>query len=370
MTKNNIQIKQTKGIFLADIHLGVRSSSEEWQENIKSYFYNWFIPYVKELLSIDNNYCLYVLGDVYDDRKSIDINVNELAIDIFEILGELLPVYIINGNHDLSKRTNKGNTSLRSLSNIPGITVIKEPTVLKIKPSTKILSNIIAIPYLGSHEEENKLLLEHSGKSNYAFMHTDISQMRLDNGMTIVGAVDSTIFKGNIISGHIHKRQENNNVLYVGCPYQLRRSDIGNVKGVYTIDFKTKQLEFKENLFSPIFHKIKVEDFLNLSVKDRDLFLDNNYNDIIIEESDLRKYKTANIYDMANLSNAKRVMIVVNKAHHDLDIVDDKEYKELSLEDLINNSIEQLDVDEQTKLRLKDISRVRLKQAEEELIEH
>ena len=366
--KKNIQIKASKGLFLADIHLGVRSSSEEWQDNIKSYFYDWFIPYVESLLKDSpNDYFLAVLGDVYDDRKSIDINVNELAIDIFETLGQLLPVYIINGNHDLSKKTNKGNTSLRSLSNIPGVTVVKEPTLITIKPSTKVLSKVIAIPYLGAHEEENKVLLDYSGKADYAWMHTDISQMKFDNGMTIVGAVDAKIFKGEILSGHIHKRQELENVVYIGCPYQLRRSDIGNTKGVYSIDFKTKDMFFTENNFSPIFHKIRVEDFLNLSVKDRDIFLNNNYNDIIIDEADLRKYKTGNIYDMASLSNAKRVQIVVNKAHHELEVLPDGNYVELSLEQLINDSIWQLDVDDETKERLKNISRERLKQAEQEL---
>ena len=366
-TKNIIQIKASKCIFLADIHLGVRSASEEWQENISSYFYNWFIPYIKSLVEKDPTYFLAILGDVYDDRKSIDINVNDLAIDIFEILGSILPVYIINGNHDLSKRTNKGNTSLRNLDNIPNVTVIKEPTLIKIKPSTKILSNIIAIPYLGSHEEENKVLLEYSGKANYAWMHTDISQMKFDNGMTIIGAVDSKIFKGKILSGHIHKRQELGNVIYVGSPYQLRRSDIGNTKGVYTVNFTNNELLFEENNYSPIFHKIKVEDFLKLSVKERDEFLNNNYNDILIEESDLRKYKSGTIYDMANLSNAKRVQIIVNKSHHDLDNIDNEEYKELSIEELINESISQLDVDDETKDRLKNISRDRLKQAENEI---
>lgn len=361
---NTIQIKTPKGIFLADIHFGVRSSSEEWQDNIKDYFNNWFIPYLKKLLSEDNNYSLFVLGDVFDDRKSIDINVNEMAIDIFEILGSLLPVYIINGNHDLSKKTNKGNTSLRTFTNIPGITVIKEPTLLKIKQSNKILSNIIAIPYLGDHTEENNVLMEYSSKTNYAFMHTDISQMKFDNGMTIVGAVDSTIYKGKILSGHIHKRQETNNVIYIGSPYQLRRSDIGNIKGIYKLDFKTNEITFDENNYSPIFHKIPIDKFLSMNISERNNFLNNNYNDILIDESELRKYKMTNIYDIANLSNAKRVQIIVNKSKHNLDIDEEKNYKELSIEELINESILQLDIEDKAKDRLKNISHEYIKAAE------
>lgn len=368
----NIIIEQTKAIFIADIHIGVRSSSEEWQDNIKSYFYEWFIPYLKKVTKGNNDYFLAVLGDVYDDRKSIDINVNNLAIDIFEDLGQILPVYVINGNHDLSKKTNKGNTSLRSLSNIPNVRIIKEPTVLKIKPGDKVISTVIAIPYLGDHTEENKVLRSYSGKADFAFMHTDISQMSLDNGMKIVGAVDSEIFKGRIFSGHIHRRQEMKNVIYVGSPYHLRRSDIDNIKGIYTLDFTKDEnnITFKENHFSPIFHKIPVEDFLNMGIEERTAFLNNNYNDIIVDEKALRKYKMSNVYDLANLTSAKRVMIVVNKTKHDMTISDEKDYKELSIQELINDSIDQLDVDDETKTRLKDISKVYLKSAEAEQIEN
>ena len=182
----NIIIQCTNIIFISDVHLGVRSSSEEWQENIKSYFYNWFIPYIKDYLKKFPNSIIIGLGDIYDDRKAIDINVNELTLDIFEDLGKIIPTYIINGNHDLSKKTNKGNSSLRNLEYVPGITIIKEPTLLKIKYNNKQISKIIAIPYLGDHAEENKRLLEFSGKSDYALMHTDISKMKLDNGMSFL----------------------------------------------------------------------------------------------------------------------------------------------------------------------------------------
>lgn len=349
-------IPATNALLIADVHLGVRSSNEEWQHNIKTYFYEWFIPFVKQYKTKYPDTVILGLGDIYDDRKSINIDVNELSLDIFEELGNILPVYIINGNHDLSKKTNKGNSSLRSLEYVPGITIIKEPTILKIKPDKKIISKIIAIPYLGSHENENNYLLEYSKKTDYALMHTDITKMKFDNGMQIVGAVDATLFKGHIFSGHIHKRQDSENVTYVGSPYQLRRSDIGNTKGIYDINFIEKTYNFTENTYSPIFHKINVDDLLNMSIVERNAFLDNNYNDIIIEEENLRKYKMTDIYDIANLSNAKHVQIVINKSKENENVEEEKEYSEKTIEDLINESIEQLDLENDDIERLKNIS--------------
>ena len=72
------------------------------------------------------------------------------------------------------------------------------------------------------------------------------------------------------------------------------------------------------------------------------------------------------IYDMANLSKAKRVQILINKSNKDKDLygdVSDMEYKELTIEELLNDSIEQLEVDDETKDRLKLLSSTYLNNA-------
>ena len=361
----NIIIKQNKALFISDLHFGVRSSSDEWRENIKSYFYDFFIPFIKKLKisNPEDEYVLIVLGDVFDDRKSININDNELAIDIFEEISSIINVIIINGNHDLAKKTNRGNSSLRSLSNINNLTVIRKPTLITVKPDKKIINKFIAIPYLGNYAEENTTLRTYSGKAKYAFMHTDISKMKYDNGMQIVGAVDAELFKGTILSGHIHKRQESKNVYYIGCPYQLRRSDIDNQKGIYQLDIENNEITFFPNNFSPIFHKIKVEELLEMNINDRNNFLKNNYNDIIINENDLRTYKPTDIYDIGNIANAKRMYIAVNKSKK-VDIDENIEYSEMSIEDLINDSINNLEVDDTVKDRLLKKSQLYLHNAQ------
>lgn len=365
-----IKIKSTNVVYISDIHFGVNSSSEEWQDNIKDYFFSWFIPFVKKELVSKPDLVVCCLGDVYHDRKSIDIDVNNLSIDIFEELASILPVYIINGNHDLSKKTNKGNSSLRSLGNISNCHLIKEPTVLKFTEGTKTISTFAAIPYLGDCNDENKCLVEFSGNADYALMHTDISKMKFDNGMTIVGAVDAEKFSGKIISGHIHKRQEASNVIYVGSPYQLSRGDVGNVKGIYVHDLKTGEFHFTENDYSPVFQKIDITKFLNFTEYELKTVLKNNYNDIIIDENNIDKYKMSDIYEMINLCDSRRTQIVVIKSknkNENGDETDPEDIVEYSLEQLINQAIDNLDTEEETKNVLKSLSADYLKNAQMEL---
>lgn len=354
-------------IFISDIHFGWNSSSEEWQENIKDYFINWFIPFVKKTLEQYPDAVIVCLGDVYQDRKSIDIDVNNLVIDIFEDISSFIPVYILNGNHDLSKKTNKGNTSLRSLSNIKNLTLITEPTLIRFTQGTKNLAKAAAIPYLGDCSEENKQLVKFAGNADYAFMHTDISGLKFDNGMEIKGAVDSEKFTGKIWSGHIHKRQETKKVIYVGSPYQLSRGEIGNQKGIYVLDVATGEFTFEPNNYSPVFQKVDAEEFMNMFSNDRFNFLSNNYTDIVIKEEDLKNYKSSDIYAIINESNAKRAELKVVRTDTKIE-VDIEDYKELSIIELIDSMIDSMeDLTDESKARLKEISNKYFKAAEQQL---
>lgn len=354
-----LQIKHDNCIFISDIHFGIRSASEEWQTNISDYFYKWFIPYVEsEIKRLENNVCLIVLGDVFDDRKNLNLAVNDMAIDIFSQLAQLLPVYVLNGNHDLYKRTNQGVTSLKSLKNISNLVLITEPTLISFVSK----KTAIAIPYLGDISKESQCLVDNA-KCNYAFMHTDIAKMKYDNGQNIIVGVDADAFGGNIYSGHIHKRQSYKNITYVGAPYQISRGDIGNKKGIYTLDVVADTVKFKENKFSPIFQKILIDNYLEMSTSEKIKVLTNNYTDIIVTDSK-KKYNIQEIYDLAAQTNAKRLMIIYNTAKDTINI-SEEELKDISIEDLIEDTIDNLeDTDDATKIRLKRLNANYLKSIE------
>ena len=365
-----IQIKSGNIVFISDIHFGWNTSSEEWQENQRDFFQSWFIPKLKALVEQTPDIVLCCLGDVYHDRKTIDIDVNEMSIDLFEEMAGILPCYIINGNHDLSKKTNKGNSSLRSLSNIKNLTIIKEPCMLKFTRDKKTLAQIAAIPYLGDCNDENKELVRFSGKAQYAFMHTDISKMKFDNGMTIVGAVDAEKFAGKVISGHIHKRQETEKVIYVGCPYHLDRKDIGNQKGIYTLNLETGTFDFIPNTYSPVFQKIDIEKFMNMSDSDKAKALFNNYTDILIPEEEQTKYKMADLRQILSESGAKRAEIqpVKSKTDKKDETEDDGEHIEKTVEELIVQEIDSLNnYDDEYKSELKKLSKEYIDAAQAEL---
>lgn len=370
MDVKQIDIKASHILMISDIHFGAHVNSEEWQENMKNYFYNFFIPKVKELkasLKDGDRMVLVNLGDTFNDRKAIDINVYNLAIDIFEDIAKEVEIYIINGNHDLAKKTNEGNTSLRAIQYIDNVHLITDPTILNINYEGTKHTKIIAIPYLGNHSQETNYLIENN-KAKYAFMHTDLAKMRFDNGMLITEGVNTDAFNGVVYSGHIHKRQETKKCIYVGSPYHIDKKDIGNQKGLYLLNLKTNKHEFIENNYSPIYHSLLMEKYVEMSIRERQEFLNNNYNYIIIKEENIPEYKKKfDIYNLGIGTTAKFVKPVINKQTLSISVDENVEYKEKTTSELINESINDLDVSEEIKLQLIKTSEQYLKDAEAEI---
>lgn len=353
MNELNIKSGLDNFFMISDIHLGIKNGSEQWQNNISGFFYDWFIPLLKN--EKNERSFLIVLGDVFDDRKVTNIAVNDLTINIFTELGKLMPVFILNGNHDIYHKTDNSITSLKSLENIKGIKIFKKPTRINITNGNK-KSVLCLIPYQGDHEKETKLC-EENASADYIFMHTDIQGMKYDNGREINLAVNVESVKGRIYSGHIHKRQRNNNITYIGSPYQMRRSDIGNVKGIYRIDLKTDTESFFENNYSPVFQHFLLDEFLNMPYKDVKKICSNNYTDIFIYEDELSNVSITKLYDALEPCNPKRIEIkVLSKDLTSLNEDEDVAVTEKSIPEIITSLIDNMDIENDKKARLKTLS--------------
>ena len=339
---------------LADLHIGMKLGNEEWIENMRNYFENFFYPLLKEKKS-KNSACI-MLGDLSDDRKSINLEANDLMIDVVENIAKICPVIIINGNHDMYKKSDNKITSLRSLNYIPNARIIKKPTKLTvIDQEANTAFNLAFIPYQGDMEKETKLCNE-CKQDDYIFMHTDIKNLRYDNGRDIIKGVEIGDIHGHIYSGHIHKRQDTEKVTYVGSPYQLRRSDIGNQKGIYHVFMKDNEVKFYENLYSPIFQKIWLRDILDTPYSEVLDICKNNYTDILVDGSESEFFNVARVYDAIKACSPKRVQIKeVNKDGSYVDDDDDGEYKEMSVNEIIFSLIDKMEITNDKKENLKSL---------------
>jgi hypothetical protein len=235
---------------------------------MENYFDDFFIPLIKERYEPGD--ILIHLGDLYDNRSQIPINVLNSVDRIISEISEILPIHLMIGNHDIYNKSNNDINSPKSLRWIPNVNVYEKTTTIEMGGK-----KIVLMPWVDGKINQVKLLQEYS-PADYLFCHSDLNGCRMHLSSVAwknTNKIDIESFASyeSVYSGHIHIRQENKNFKFIGSPYHLDRNDIGDQKGVYILNIESGKEEFIPNSISPQFKKLKIvneEDIDNINMKD------------------------------------------------------------------------------------------------------
>ena len=275
-----------KIFFLADLHFGCRADNEIWLKDYSDYFYNVFIPLLKEKYEEGDIICS--LGDVFDNRSAVGINTINVVIDIFEKIAEICPdIRLIVGNHDIYNKSSNDITSLNVLKYVKGVKIYYKPEVEVIGGKT-----VLFHPWIEDKETQSKILSNFNG--DYIFGHLDVYGVESNSkGIKTKSpnAVNMSEFKkAEVYAGHIHLRQNYKNIHYVGNPYVKVRGE-GNSKGITVLNIKTGKTDFYENTYSPKFLSENIYEISDVTIGELKKKWKNNYIDLHILGSDITKCK-------------------------------------------------------------------------------
>ncbi len=249
---------------ISDLHFGVHGDSERWHRIMIDY-----AKWLGDLLFKRKTVNLYILGDVFDNRKAVGVETMQMAHDFFEILmdkmGEIgLGVTIIAGNHDSFYEDTAKTSSVSLFSAWPGINLISD------KPEEIVWGSacrLLCCPWgtdMRALAEQGKtwdVIMGHFAISSFA----DVPGHLYTGGYT---PEEITACSPLVFSGHFHLRDDKKfkfggkekRIVIVGSPYQLNWADAGSVKGVYFFNPLTKDIDFMENTASPKHVQINVGD--------------------------------------------------------------------------------------------------------------
>jgi hypothetical protein len=180
------------------------------------------------------------LGDFFNDRKSIDVNLYNQVIEDYNyyFASFIDKFYCLTGNHDVYfTNTNKVN-SLKHLQDVlSNFHVISYPC--------EIPKIGLAVPWLNSEnaEEFEKIVSESSHK--YCFGHFEINSFNMVKGFEETNGLSQSIFKNfeKVFSGHFHLTQDKNNISYVGSLFQNDRNDLNDIKRFMILDTESGNVE-------------------------------------------------------------------------------------------------------------------------------
>lgn len=229
--------KLRKAAIFTDIHWGAKSNSEQHNQDCLKYI-DWFCSNVKHDDQIDH---IMFLGDWHESRSALNISTLRYSFEGAKRLNDLgIPVYFMIGNHDLYFRHTRDIHSTLHFSPLSNFRIVEEPT---INEDTYIPS--LMCPYLFHHEYAE---LAKYGKIPIWYGHFEFQGFVITGyNTTLPTGPNPNDFKfpKHIFSGHFHKRQANENIIYVGNTFPTNFGDAGdNSRGMTTYDYVNDEIEF------------------------------------------------------------------------------------------------------------------------------
>jgi DNA repair exonuclease SbcCD nuclease subunit len=247
--------KLTKTAIFTDIHWGKKSNSELHNQDCTRYV-DWFCEQVRSDPTIDH---VAFLGDWNENRSALNISTLNYAYRGAKKINELgLPVYFVVGNHDLYHRNTREIHSIVPFNEFSNFKIIDQ---VIIEPN--IGDGVLFAPYL--FHEEYPDLMKHITLPHW-MGHFEFKGFEVTGyGMKMPTGPDPLDFKGpDIWSGHFHKRQNEDNIHYVGNCFPMDFGDAGDHKrGMAVIDHISNSVKFIDWPDCPRYTKAKLSTLLD-----------------------------------------------------------------------------------------------------------
>ncbi len=262
---------------MTDTHFGARNDSLSFSDYFFKFYDECFFPYIAE----HNVKQVVHLGDIVDRRKYINfVILNRMKRQfIFRLRDMGVALDVIIGNHDVPYRnTNKINAMnelFGSSGNYP--TFHSEPTVIEFDGTP-----IMLMPWINSSNYSDAIDAINVTQSKILFGHLEIQGFEMLRGIINDQGLTTNVFdKFEIVySGHFHHKSTQENITYLGAPYEITWSDYQDPRGFHIFDTETHKLEFIQNPFR-MFHKIFYDDEGKTLSDVVDLDYDQYYNTVV-----------------------------------------------------------------------------------------
>ena len=270
---------------ITDQHFGARKNSKLFHDYFLKFYNEVFFPTLEQYgitTVID-------MGDTFDSRKGIDFSALSWAKDnYYDRLQEMgIKVHTIVGNHTAYyKNTNQVNAVDLLLREYDNVIVYSEPTEVLLDKL-----NVLFLPWINQENEELSLNTIKKTSCRCAMGHLELQGFRVNRQILMEHGLESELFKKfeTVFSGHYHTRSDNGTVFYLGNPYEMFWTDVGDTRGFHIFDTDTLEKTPINNPFR-LFHNIYYEDTNHQTFDTREY--ENKIVKVIVrKKSDTKKFE-------------------------------------------------------------------------------
>lgn len=323
-----------KVAIITDQHFGARKNSKLFHDYFLNFYDNVFFPTLEE----QGITTVVDMGDTFDSRKGIDFSALSWAKNnYYDRLQEMgVRVHTIVGNHTAYyKNTNNVNAVDLLLREYDNVTVYSEPTEV-------ILDNLrtLFIPWINQENEESTLKLIKKTTCPCAMGHLELQGFRVNKQIVMEHGLEGKLFDKftRVYSGHYHTRSNDGTVFYLGNPYEIYWTDVGDTRGFTIFDTETITHEHVNNPYK-MFHNIYYDD-TNYQTFDTREYENKIVKVVVRKKSDTKKFEK--FIDKLYSSNIAELKIIEN-----FDIQEHEEFEAFESEDtisILNRYIEEAEI--------------------------
>lgn len=329
-----------KAAIFGDIHFGLKNNSKQHNQDCIN-FLEWFCDISKKE---DCETCIF-LGDWNHQRNALNISTLKYGYEGLKILSNNFNnIYMITGNHDLYYREKRDLYSFPFAELFPNITIVNE--------SPLIYDDIAFIPWLVNDEWKKISKLD----KKYIFGHFELPKFKM-NAMVEMpdhGGLKKEDFKKSsyVFSGHFHKRQNKDNVYYVGSPFAHNYADAwDDQRGMAILEWN-KEPKFINWPEGPTYIDLSLSDL----VENPESYLSKNMNckisiDIPISYEEANYIKEALVQEY----NLRELKLIPHRAENKDFDTDNVELKIENVDKIVYNQIKKIDSDFIEKEKLMEI---------------
>jgi len=322
-----------------DIHFGLKSNSSTHLRDCEE-FVDWFIA---ESQKEGCETCIF-LGDWSHNRNSLNLFTLDSSLRCLEKLGAAFEQFFwFPGNHDLFYKDKRDIHSSAFGRHIPGVTVVDGITTL---------DDVTLVPWLVGDEWKSMKDI----KSKYVFGHFELPKFFM-NAMVQMpdhGELRAEDFNGPdyIFSGHFHKRQTNNNVIYIGNAFPHNFADTwDDARGMMTLEWGGKP-QFIDWPNCPKYRTVKLSDLIDNAetiMKSKMHIKVNLDIDISYEEANFIKETFIRDYDIREIS------LIQDKTNMEGTIEDNPDAQFESVDQIVTEQLINIDSEQFDKSTLLEI---------------
>ena len=270
---------------ITDQHFGCRKNSKLFHDYFLKFYDEVFFPALEK----EGITTIIDMGDTFDSRKGIDFSAltwsKEYYFDRLKEMG--ITVHTIVGNHTAYyKNTNEINAVDLLLREYDNVTVYSEPTEIKLNNL-----GVLIVPWINAENEKETLKSLKGSKSSCVMGHLELQGYKVNEYVIMDHGFDDAPFKkfDRVYSGHFHTRSNQENVYYLGNPYEIYWNDHADTRGFHLFDTETLEHTPINNPYR-LFYKIYYDDTPHQTFDARE-YEDKIVKVIVRKKSDLTQFE-------------------------------------------------------------------------------